>query len=212
MTGVFITFEGVEGVGKTTQLQRLMGLLAEHQVPAILTREPGATAFGHQLRQIILDPSTRFHSPYTEIMLFMADRLEHLAAVVEPALASGKVVLCDRFVDSTIAYQVAGRGLPESFVASLHQLVTRVPNRTILLDVEPEEGIRRARGRAKLDRFEQETMAFHYRVREKYIDIAKRNPNRIIQIDTMHKTMDDVFNQILLALEPVLPPTLYNKY
>ncbi|NBV41228.1 dTMP kinase [bacterium] len=204
--GIFITFEGIEGVGKTTQLQRLAAVLQERNVPHVLTREPGGTAFGQQLRSIILDPSTRFGHQFTEIMLFMADRLEHLAKVIEPALESGKVVLCDRFIDSTIAYQVGGRQLPGAYVEQLHSLIHLVPNKTVLLDVAPEEGLTRARGRAKLDRFEQETMAFHHRVRSMYHLCASRDPDRFAVIDTSQRSERDVFNDIMDVLTPVIWP------
>ncbi len=204
MTGIFISFEGIEGVGKTTQLQRVAAWLGEQDLPFVLTREPGGTAFGQQLRSIILDPSTRFHSKYTEIMMFMADRLEHIGSVIEPALNTGKIVLCDRFVDSTVAYQVGGRGLSQEFVSSIHQLIPICPKKTILLDVDPEEGIRRAQGRAKLDRFEQETMAFHNRVRSMYHTIAAENPERVTVIDTTQRKIDDVFGQIVEVLSPIL--------
>jgi len=196
-SGKFITFEGVEGVGKTTQLQRLSALLTERGFPVVLTREPGGTRFGQQLRHIILDPSTRFYSKYTEMMLFMADRLEHIETVIIPALQMGKIVLCDRFLDSTVAYQVGGRQLPSEFVDQLHQLIAIQPDLTILLDVEPEEGIRRAQGRAKLDRFEQETMAFHHRVRNKYLEIHAANLGRVHRVSTSNTSIDDVFSRIV---------------
>ncbi len=204
MSGLFLTFEGIEGVGKTTQLQKLVTWLSERDVPVILTREPGGTAFGQQLRSIILDPSTRFHSKYTEIMMFMADRLEHVAGVMEPAIRDGKVVLCDRFIDSTVAYQVGGRGLPADFVEGLHSLLPLRPDFTILLDVEPEEGLARARGRAKLDRFEQETMAFHRRVRAKYLEIAESEPRRVSVVSTTQLNVDTVFDRILDIVTPIL--------
>jgi len=210
MTGMLITFEGIEGVGKTTQLQRLVTWLKERGVPVLLTREPGGTAFGQQLRSIILDPSTHFHSKYSEIMLFMADRLEHVDGVMIPAIRDGKVVLCDRFIDSTVAYQVAGRGLPSDFVDYLHGLLALRPDLTVLLDVEPEEGLARARGRAKLDRFEQETMAFHNRVRAEYHRIARSEPDRVKPVDTTRFGVDVVFDKILEIVVPALVRSGYS--
>ena len=202
MSGLFITFEGIEGSGKTTQNQKLAAHLQELGQAIIQTREPGGTSFGTTVRQWVLDPNNHFSHPLTEVLLFYADRLEHLATVIEPALADGKTVLCDRYVDSTWAYQVGGRRVSPQVIDHLNDVAIRKPDLTILLDISEEEGIRRAKKRAQLDRFEQEEMAFHQRVRQAYLDRAAKDPDRIVVISVDRLSADEVFEAVRLEVIP----------
>jgi dTMP kinase len=189
---VFITFEGGEGAGKTTQIVHLAGYLAEKGIKSIRTREPGGTALGRRIRAVLLDPDHAGMAPETELLLYLADRAEHVRTVIRPALAAGTSVLCDRFSDATIVYQGAARGLSAEWVARLHDRVLDglVPDLTLLLDLRVEEGLARARrqldqgGRASGEsRFEAESLAFHRRVRTGYLALARRSPQRFRVID-----------------------------
>lgn len=193
---MFITFEGIEGGGKSTQIQKISDALIQEGYNIIQTKEPGGTAIGQELRRMILDPNQRFHSPYTEVMLFFADRLEHVETVIKPALASGKIVLCDRYIDSTIAYQIGGRGMPKPLIDTLTQLVDLKPNLTLLFDLSPEEGLQRAKKRAALDRFEQESIDFHSRIRHAYLDQAKKEPDRI-KVISASCDIEPLFEQLM---------------
>jgi dTMP kinase len=192
----FISFEGIEGVGKTTQIELLKKYLSKKDQPFLVTKEPGGTKFGMQIRKILLDPETDFKSKYTEVLLFFADRAEHLASVVEPALKVGTWVICDRYVDSTIAYQIGGRQIPPDFIEKLSSIAPRKPDKTILLDLNPIESLERAKNRAILDRFEKESFDFHNRVRQSYLDIAAREPERVSLIDVTGKSEERVFEDI----------------
>lgn len=203
MMGRLVTFEGIEGSGKTTLLRRIEswvqgeiegGRLLPQSV--IFTREPGGTSIGRHIRSWVLDPSTTFHHAYSEFLMFMADRMEHVAQVIQPALEAGKVVFCDRFIDSTIAYQVWGRGIDREVVDLLHGKMGVWPDTTFLLDVPPEEGLRRANARAKLDRFESESMAFHHRVREGYLGLVG-DGSRVVVVSTLNQTPEGVFEMVL---------------
>jgi dTMP kinase len=194
--GKFITFEGLDGTGKSTQLRKLANALraAGHEV--VETREPGGTATGEKIRKVLLDSKTEALSPFAEMALMFASRAQHIAEVIEPGVAAGKFVLCDRFTDSTEAYQGSGRKLGSESVRELHRVLCKglQPDLTILLDSNPHLSLSRARRRntrAKKaaghahdeNRFEQETRAFFSRVREGYAVIAKRDPNRVITVD-----------------------------
>lgn len=193
--GCFITFEGTEGVGKSTQIQALAAFLRQSGKSVHLTKEPGGTEFGKLIRSVILDKNTKFASPYTEIMLFIADRLEHVAQVVVPALESGTWVLCDRYIDSTIAYQIGGRAMPDHLIDTLQHLTPLMPDMTFLMDLPVEEGIERAKNRATLDRFEQENLNFHHRIRAKYLAIAAQDPERVKVISAVGSA-DEVSKRI----------------
>jgi dTMP kinase len=183
----FITFEGIEGSGKTTQMRLLYDFLKERSVAVAVTREPGGTVIGEKIRGILLDPSTKGLVPRAELFLYGAARLQHLEEVIQPALDAGTVVLCDRFMDATMAYQGYGRGLPLSEVKVVNSLVAvdLKPDLTLLLDLPVEVGLRRARERNKADaasaasRFEEEDMDFHQRVREGYLAIAAAERARV---------------------------------
>ncbi|MCX2727329.1 dTMP kinase [Thermomicrobium sp. 4228-Ro] len=180
----FVTFEGPEGAGKTTQCQLLAARLEEHGVPVLLTREPGGTPVGEAVREWLLAGVSM--RPETEVLLFTAARAEHVWTVIRPALANGRFVVCDRYVDSTLAYQGAGRGLDEKWLRALHQFATGDlwPDLTILLDVPIEIGLGRRRAAdAPLTRLDQEVASFHERVRAWYHAAAQREPARWLVVD-----------------------------
>ena len=185
--GFFLTFEGPEGSGKTTQIVRLAGHLRAMGKTVVQSREPGANGFGNAVRSLLLDHSSENLEPLTELFMMLAQRTEHLQKVIGPALQQGQVVLCDRYLDSSIAYQGYGRGLSRDFVMNLHLecLGPCLPHATILMDIPPEVGLQRARhqGRKQLDRMEDQALEFHARVREGYLTEARRNPERFIVID-----------------------------
>lgn len=181
-TGFFITFEGVEGCGKSTQLQRLAARLRHEGQSVLATREPGGCPIADAVRQILLDPANHALVPRAELLLYAAARAQHVDQVISPALRDGSVVLCDRFTDATLAYQGAGRGLDSALIMELNQLAAAAlrPDLTLLLDIPVEEGLRRALRRnheqqlADEGRFEAEDLAFHRRVRQGYLELACR--------------------------------------
>lgn len=178
----FITFEGVEGCGKSTQLELLAGHLRDIGRACRITREPGGTVVGEKVRAILMDAAHAELDPGTEWLLIEAARRQHVTEVIRPALAEGLIVLCDRFADSTEAYQVAGRGLDASWVAAVDDRVRGgiVPDLTLLYDIGVLEGLARARRRdAGGGRFESEEVAFHDRVRLRFLEIARREPHRV---------------------------------
>ncbi|MBI2423508.1 MAG: dTMP kinase [Candidatus Hydrogenedentes bacterium] len=183
--GCFITLEGVEGCGKSTQLQHLKRFLEDRGVPVVLTREPGGTAISEAIRNLLLDPANTAMASETELLLYAAARAQHVSERIVPALLAGNFVLCDRFSDSTTAYQGYGRGLPLPTLASLHKIATQGcdPNLTLLLDLPAAQGLERARHRGRSDRIESEALAFHERVREGFLQIAAHSPKRITIID-----------------------------
>jgi dTMP kinase len=194
--GKFITFEGLDGTGKSTQLRKLAATLRGAGHAVVETREPGGTATGEKIRRILLDSKTAGLASSAELALMFASRAQHLAEGIEPALADGKIVLCDRFTDSTEAYQGHGRKLGSKVVLELHRLLchSRQPDLTILLDSNPAHSVGRARRRnqrkreghhahADENRFEQETRAFFVRVHEGFLVIARREPHRVVLVD-----------------------------
>jgi dTMP kinase len=192
VSGRFITFEGIEGTGKTTQLERLAGRLEAAGTDVVRTREPGATAFGRELRALLLRPTDAPMSPTAELLLYVADRAQHLTELIEPALARGAVVLCDRFADATIAYQGYGRGLDVEQIRELHRRppLDRKPDRTLLFELPAAEALARARHRndeselaASEGRFEQEELDFHERVAAGYRALAEAEPERFRRLD-----------------------------
>jgi dTMP kinase len=186
MSGKFIVFEGVEGAGKTTQLQQtaewLQTCYSDQDI--IITREPGGTELGQKIRQLLLDPDSEV-GKRTELLLYGADRAQHVESVIKPHLDRGDIVLCDRFTDSTIAYQGYGRGFDRSEIDQINQLATGglQSDLTIWLDLDVEIGLGRVSLRGKPDRMEQANLDFHKRVRQGYQELANTYPNRIVRID-----------------------------
>ena len=185
MTGKFITVEGIEGVGKTTNIDFILQQLGAMGKDVVVTREPGGTPLGEAIRGLLLDPQYTGMSPDCELQLMFAARAEHLARVIHPAMAAGQWVLCDRFTDATWAYQGGGRGLDAAKIAQLEELVQGDfrPDLTLLLDVPVVLGLERAGKRGKLDRFERETVEFFERVRQRYLDMAEEQSGRYRIID-----------------------------
>jgi dTMP kinase len=189
---MFITFEGIEGSGKTTQVRFAAEFLSALNRPVVVTREPGSTDVGLKIRTILLDPAHQNLDFRAELLLYMADRAHHLGTVVRPAIVSGKTVLCDRYFDATLAYQGYARGLDIDLLKLLHKLVLDdyTPDLTLLLDLPPEIGLRRAWRQISVGeretaetRFEKEAIQFHARVRAGYLDLARRSPRRIRIVD-----------------------------
>lgn len=178
--GLFITLEGGEGVGKSTQVAALRQFLEARGVPLVTTREPGGTPVAEAIRGLLLSRDHPPMHPDTELLLMFAARAEHLRTLILPALEAGKWVLCDRFTDATYAYQGGGRGLDPRRIAALEDWVQGAvrPDLTLLLDVDVHTGLARARGRSEADRFEQETVDFFERVRQAYLERARREPGR----------------------------------
>jgi dTMP kinase len=194
--GKFITFEGLDGTGKSTQMRKLAVALRAAGYEVIETREPGGTATGEKIRRVLLDSRTAGLDPLAEMALMFASRAQHISEVIEPGLAAGAIVLCDRFTDSTEAYQGSGRRLGSAPVLELHRVLcgNLQPHLTLLLDSNPHTSVSRARRRNKRDskntgrshdenRFEQETRAFFGRVRDGFAAIAKREPGRVMTVD-----------------------------
>ena len=193
--GKFITFEGLDGTGKSTQLRKLAAVVRAAGHKVVETREPGGTSTGEKIRKVLLDSGTAGLSPLAEMALMFASRAQHIAEVIEPALAQGSIVLCDRFTDSTEAYQGSGRKLGSEAVRELHRVLcgNLQPDLTILLDSDAAASVNRARLRNTAakhasrgqdeNRFEQETRAFFVRVHEGYLAIAKREPGRVAAVD-----------------------------
>jgi len=182
--GLFITFEGPEGCGKSTQTYKLAEALRADGLDVVTTREPGGTAVGQQIREILLNPENASLVRKTEVLLFAADRVQHLEEKVRPALEQKKIVLCDRYLDSTTAYQIGGRGLDQGLIKEINHISTLglMPQLTFLLDIPVDEGLKRATQQGK-DRFEKEMLSFHEKVRQKYLELAARDKKRIKIID-----------------------------
>jgi dTMP kinase len=205
--GKFITFEGLDGAGKSTQLERLAGKLREQGLDVVITREPGGTPTGEKIRQLLLDTRTSRLAPLAELALMFASRAQHIQEVIAPALAAGQIVLCDRFTDSSEAYQGGGRKLGSQPVLDLHRVLCGdlKPDLTILMDSDVAASVERARRRNQAkgkpensdeNRFEQENRAFFGRVREAYLAIAQREPNRVVVVDA-RGTPDQTHAKIL---------------
>ncbi len=185
MSGLFITLEGPEGAGKSTNRDYLAARLREQGLDLVLTREPGGTPLAEQVRELLLAPSEETMAADTELLLVFAARAQHLAEVIRPALARGAVVLCDRFTDATYAYQGGGRGLSVERIATLEQFVQGDlrPDLTLVFDLPVEVGLARAAARGRLDRFEQEGRGFFESVRQAYLQRAQREPQRYTLLD-----------------------------
>jgi dTMP kinase len=213
MPGLFITFEGGEGSGKTTQLKALLAVLRGSGLEAVETRDPGGTAVGKQIRELLLDREQVRMEATAELFLYEASRAQLVAEVIRPALAQGRVVLCDRFCDSTVAYQGYGRGLDLTLIAQLNAVATAglAPDLTFLLDLEPGQGLERVTQREqqlrqRQDRMERELLAFHQRVRDGYRTIAAAEPRRVVVMDGargMTEIEGDIRRRVEAALTAV---------
>ncbi|MDI6802046.1 MAG: dTMP kinase [Thermodesulfovibrionales bacterium] len=183
--GIFISFEGIEGTGKTTQARLLSERLIEEGYEVILTQEPGGTVIGKRIRNILLQPDHQEMSYLTELLLYNADRVQHLKEKILSSIEEGKIVITDRFSDSTLAYQGYGRGIDISLIKSIDGIATGgfKPHVTVLFDLDVETGFKRNRGINKIDRLELEDIEFHKKVREGYLKIAELEPDRVKVVD-----------------------------
>jgi dTMP kinase len=205
---MFITLEGIEGSGKTTQSKNIVTFLQSRGRDCIMTREPGGTAIGKKIRAILLDPENNDLDPLTELLLYEADRAQHISSIVKPRLCAGKTVVCDRFCDATTVYQGFARGLDIGLIQRLHDLVLKglKPDITILLDLPPEVGLNRAWEQIKSGartnreiRFEKEALEFHERVRAGYLELARLEPERFRVVDAA-RDKDQVQKEIVKIL------------
>ena len=204
--GRFVSFEGIEGCGKTTQIALLSDVLMGRGVPHSVTREPGGTAVGEGIRKILLHSESIHLTAAAELLLFYASRSQNILEKIEPSLARGEVVICDRFYHASMAYQGYGRGIPIEFIEKLTDLVCgeRRPEITILLDIEPEIGLSRARTRNSKrsedeGRFEMEDVPFYKRIRDGYLDLASREPQRI-RVIPANRSIEEIHRDVLQTL------------
>lgn len=209
---MFVTFEGIEGCGKSTQVRLLSEWLSNQNIQHVLTREPGGTAIGKEIRKILLSEKTVALAPLAEALLYLADRLQHVSEIIRPNLEAGKLILCDRFHDSTVAYQGYARKLPLYLLDRVWRDsgMAVIPDVTFLFDVAPEIGIRRSLQKLKqqgLDesRFEKETLQFHAQVRAGFLELARLDSLRIIVIDGT-KSSEEIHQEVLKNLQPKLFP------
>lgn len=211
MSGLFITFEGVEGCGKSTQVRLLVAALEAQGHKTHITREPGGTPIGEDIRSILLSPANKAMCKEAEILLYAAARAQHVAEIVRPKMADGTIVISDRYADATAAYQGAARGFTPAQLASVHELATHnlQPNITILIDVPVVKGLARVlqrsvdQGKKGYDRLESESLDFHEAVRDAYLKIAKANTDRIHVIDGT-RSIEAVQEEIMKIVTPQL--------
>jgi len=200
MKAKFITLEGIEGSGKTSSLKSITDLLDKKNISYVVTREPGGSSIGKELRAILLDPDTEI-SPEVELMLMLSDRKDHVEKIILPNLEKGNWVVSDRFMDSSIAYQGGGRQLGKKLIISLSEYLNLPqPDLTLLFDLPVETSLSRVKARGELDRFEKEELEFHKRIRNTYLDLAKNNSNRIKIIDSSEK-IESMLNNVKQAIE-----------
>ena len=213
--GYFITFEGVEGCGKTTQIKLLSAYLSARGIRSVLTREPGGCPIADKIRSILLDAENLALSPLAELMLYAAARTQHVTEVISPALNADNIVLCDRFFDATVAYQHFGRGIDRCVIDTLNHLACQgvLPNLTVLVDCDPLVGLERARQRIEAscgpreERFELEALAFHQRVRAGYLHLATNDPNRFLIINGSD-SIEEIFATISTQVVARIPEAL----
>lgn len=213
---MFISFEGIEGSGKTTHARHAFRFLRDKGHDCVITREPGGTRIGEKIRAILLDPSNKDMDPLTELLLYAADRAQHIKAFIHPLLAEGKTVLCDRYYDATMAYQGFARGLNIGLIEKTHQLLfdDLKPDMTLLLDLPAEIGLSRAWEQIKNGnragaetRFEEERLSFHRKVREGYLELSRREPERFRVIDAS-KDEHEVLKEIITVLDAETDPRI----
>ena len=196
---MFISFEGIEGSGKSTLLRNLQKYYLKKDLEILFTKEPGGTDLGKDIRDILLNPTSLISSE-AELLLLMADRIEHVTTKINPNLKKNKIIFCDRYIDSTIAYQGKGRNLSENKIKELIDILNLpIPDLTILLDLPVEDGLLRANKRNELDRFEKEDINFHKSIRKSYLDLQKKDPKRIFLFDSSiseNKLFENVLNLI----------------
>ena len=199
--GRFITLEGGEGAGKSSQIQVVKDYLEARGIDVVVTREPGGTPVGQEIRNLLVSGDKDKWSPLSETLLILADRAAHLERVIRPALADGKYVVCDRFFDSTRAYQGIAGGLGLEVIHNLQQPVlgTTFPDVTLLLDIDPEKGLSRAQERGGDLRFESKTLAYHQTLRQAFLDFAKQEPERMVVIDA-DRDIEAVSTDIITVL------------
>lgn len=209
---MFITLEGIEGSGKTTALSHLVDYLEGGGHACQVTREPGGTSFGRRLRSILLDPDSGDIDPTAELLLYCADRVQHIRTVIQPALDAGQIVVCDRYVDATLAYQGGARGLGLDLIRALHRLALPplMPDITCLFDLDPRVGLARAwaavedgQRHRRESRFEAEALAFHEKVRDNYLTLARAEAERFVIIDAS-VSPENVVQQLIDAIKPHL--------
>jgi dTMP kinase len=209
---MFITLEGIEGSGKTTQIGRLVEFLENRGIECVTTRQPGGTRIGENIRSILLDPANSALAPMTELLLYMADRSQHIYELIGPCLQAGKTVICDRYFDATMVYQGFARGLNIELIQELHQILfdDLKPDVTLLLDLAPQVGLQRAwqqlnnGQRSGLEsRFEAETVAFHEKVRAGYLELARLEPGRFRIVDATQSQ-----DQVFAAMRKIVSSTL----
>ncbi len=206
-SGFFLTFEGGEGAGKSTQIQRLAAKLRAKKYDVVVTREPGGSPGAEAIRHVLLSGAAEPFGPKMEALLFAAARSDHVEQVIRPAIGRGAIVLCDRFMDSSRVYQGVTGGLDEDFMRLLERIAVNgmVPDLTLILDLDPEEGLRRAalrRTEAEPDRFEKETLAIHQRRREAFLAIARDEPERCVVIDASRapQEVEDAVTDAVFAI------------
>lgn len=206
---MFISFEGIEGSGKTTHAEHTVRFLQDKGHDCVITREPGGTRIGEKIRAILLDPLSKDMDPLTELLLYNADRAQHIKEYILPLLSDGKMVLCDRYYDATMAYQGFARGLNIGLIEKMHTLLFEnlKPDITLLLDLPPEIGLKRAWKQihngnriSEETRFEEERLSFHTRVRKGYLELARLEPERFRVIDASKKE-DEVREEIIKILD-----------
>ena len=202
MQGKFITIEGCEGVGKSTQLALLKEYFASNGIDAVFTREPGGTDIAEQIRGIILNAENKALTPVTELLLYASARRQHTEEKIIKALSEGKVVVCDRYADSTVAYQGYARNLDKDLIEKLNEIAMAGVkiDLTLFLDLSPELGFARKGGADKNDRLENEKIDFHKRVYEGFVAIAEKDKDRVVRIDSS-KSVEEVFAQIVSAMK-----------
>ncbi len=217
MDGVFITFEGIEGCGKSTQAGKLYRHLVSRGLSAILTREPGDGVFGEKIRHILLHTDSIALDPRTELFLLLADRAQHVATLIRPALANGTIVISDRYADSSVAYQGYGRGLSIDRIRAMNTFATQgiAPDITFLIDLDQELSLNRSKMRLKQQnlyadegRFEDEAMDFHLKVRNGFQEIARRDPDRFVVLDgslSISALQDIILNKVRHLIAKISP-------